>query len=799
MTSPHVFGIRHHGPGSARSLRRALQELKPDCLLIEGPPDADDVLSFATRTDLKPPVALLLYDPEKPQRSAMYPFARFSPEWQAIQYGFARKIPVRFMDLPQSVQMGIAEAAEAKAAAASAQTAKSVPDTEEDNDDGTCGNAEPAEMANSEAHLDPLAHLARAAGYSDSERWWENMVEHRRGGGDVFAAVLEAITALREAAIPSALQPFEPEREARREAHMRQTIRAAQKEGFERIAVVCGAWHAPALAQMPSATADAELLKGLPRRKVAATWIPWTYSRLAADSGYGAGVKSPGWYDFLWEFPATSRRTPPASESPDGSGSALSATWLTRVARLLRGEDLDASSASVIEAVRLAETLAALRQRPLPGLPELNEATQTVLCFGDPLPLRLIHDKLVVSERLGEVPNDTPMVPLAQDLAREQKRLRLPPEAELRALDLDLRKPNDLDRSRLLHRLNMLGVTWGNPERQRGSQKGTFHELWRLQWKPEFAVALIEAAVWGNTIPTAADGRIRYLADAAADLEALTGLLNSTLLADRPDAAQYLMNRLQAVAAVASDVGHLMGALPPLAEILRYGNVRNTDAAMVAGVVEGLVKRICIGLPGACGSLNDEAAEQMFGSLVQTHAAIGLLQQAEHIQAWNEVLHHLMELPNLHGLIAGRAARLLHEARELDTAEAARRLSLALSIANAPAQSAAWVDGFLRDSGILLLHDDALWAVLDEWVSALSPGQFTGTLPLLRRTFSTFANPERRQLGERVARGATRRRVGTISSTEFDETRADAALPLVAAMLGLSMPDRPNSQGVTTD
>ena len=59
---------------------------------------------------------------------------------------------------------------------------------------------------------------------------------------------------------------------------------------------------------------------------------------------------------------------------------------MTRAARLLRGEGLDASSASVIEAVRLAEALAALRDLPMPGLDELNEATLTVLCDGDDAP-----------------------------------------------------------------------------------------------------------------------------------------------------------------------------------------------------------------------------------------------------------------------------------------------------------------------------------------------------------------------------------------------------------------------------
>lgn len=77
----HLFGIRHHGPGCARSLVKALEELQPDCLLIEGPPEADDLLALADAEGMEPPVALLLYAPEAPKYAVFYPFAEFSPEW----------------------------------------------------------------------------------------------------------------------------------------------------------------------------------------------------------------------------------------------------------------------------------------------------------------------------------------------------------------------------------------------------------------------------------------------------------------------------------------------------------------------------------------------------------------------------------------------------------------------------------------------------------------------------------------------------------------------------------------------
>nr|MDJ0707598.1 DUF5682 family protein [Leptolyngbyaceae cyanobacterium MO_188.B28] len=622
---------------------------------------------------------------------------------------------------------------------------------------------------------DPLFWLAEAAGYRDSERWWEHMVEQRQDSAALFDAILEAMTTLRQEI--EQVHPPEPanpldRREALREAYMRRTIRQAQKEGFQTIAVVCGAWHGPALCEpFPAQKLDNALLKGLPKLKVKATWIPWTYGRLSSHSGYGAGIESPGWYDHLWRS---------SSQAHNASQTAI--RWLTRVAQRLRKEGLDASSASVIEAVRLAEALAALRDEAMPGLAELNEAAQTVLCFGDTAPMQLIHQYLIVSERLGHVPPDTPLVPLQQDLQRLQKRLRLKPEASERLLTLDLRKDLDLNRSHLLHRLLLLNIAWGQPQTTSG--KGTFKEGWQLLWQPELSLAVIEAGRWGNTVAAAAEAFAKNQADDAPNLPTLTQLLDQVLLAALPEAIAHLMTQLQAAAAVASDVTHLMAALPPLANILRYRDVRQTDSTVVTKVVDGLIARICIGLPGACASLDDEAASALLESIDQTHSAIKLLQQANHLKAWSAVLLQLCDRANLHGLLVGRCCRLLLDEGSLQPNEAARRLGLALSLASEPTQAAAWVEGFLKGSGLLLLHDDAIWQVLDDWVTNLPVETFTALLPLLRRTFSNFPAPERRQMGERVRLGSRQSRRAVVEG-DFDCDRADAVLPLIEQLLGI--------------
>jgi hypothetical protein len=302
----HVLGVRHHGPGSARSVRAALERLAPDVVLIEGPPDADEVIGLAGHEAMKPPVALLVYATEDPARAVFYPLATFSPEWQAMRFALEKGVKVRFIDLPAAHELakkkGPARGAPAPLSVAPlpppAVLGSTPPASGGSAPDGEGETGAPAETVEEKAEEeeerdpvvdDPIGALAQAAGYEDREGWWEHVIEQRHDPEGVFEAVLEAMRALRED------RPLRSVREAQREAHMRRSIRAAQKEGFSNIAVVCGAWHAPALsplpgAPFPSAKEDDALLKGLPKTRTTATWIPWTMDRLAYRSGYGARV-----------------------------------------------------------------------------------------------------------------------------------------------------------------------------------------------------------------------------------------------------------------------------------------------------------------------------------------------------------------------------------------------------------------------------------------------------------------------------------------------------------------------------
>ncbi len=767
----HLLGIRHHGPGSAKAVLSALQANPPDCLLIEAPSDSEQLLiisdlgfgiadSADTQSEIRnpkceivPPIAMLIYDPKDLARASYLPFAEFSPEWQAIAFAKQHNIPVRFMDLPMEMHFALDEA-------------------ERQNPQAVLEFLEKMSPEERQFRADPMSHLAHLAGYTDSERWWEVLFESAGNGAEIFAAIAKMMAALREGT-------EESPRTLLREAYMRQTIRQAQKDGFQNLAVVCGAWHVPALENIEKqkASHDAALLKGIKKIKTNATWIPWSYDRLTFQSGYRAGIVSPAWYELIFS-----------------EGKNASMHWMVQVAVLLRKEDLDASSAHVIEAIRLAETLAAMRRLALPGIDELREAAVTTICEGDAEKLQLIENKLITGKKVGSVPDNIPTVPLQRDIEQAVKSARLTKHWESTDEEwlgataaapqggIDLREESGRLKSHLLHRLNLLDIPWGRlMELNRHQSAGGFKEFWKMKWSPDFAIRIIEKGAWGNTVEEACTRFLAKKTEAANALPALTLLVKQTLNADLPAAFDGLLRKLENLAALATDVYHLMDALPPLAQITRYGNTRGTDVRAVEQVVQHLVPRICIGLPAAVPNLDEDASREAFDKLMAVNRALGLLNEPAFFNQWFDCISHIADNQRVNGILTGACTRILFDKKIRSEAETAIRTEYSLSQATPPLEAAQWLEGFLQGSGLLLLHNTSLWNLLDAWVDGLGEEVFRDTLPLLRRTFSRFPAPERERMLGLAKQGQVVESM--MEAVDYEENRAGRVLPLVRRLL----------------
>lgn len=711
------FGIRHHGPGSARRLLEALDDLQPAEVLVEGPADLSDLLPLLASPSMQPPVALLAYPKDMPERAVFWPFAEFSPEYQAVCWAVRNGVPVRFIDLPVSWSV-TGEKTEDPDVAPEGESAADEAISEDDPEDLQ------AEDGDQALRRDPIGALAETAGYEDGESWWQDVIEENPAPGPVFEAVSDAMSALRER------ETDLPKREAAREAHMRLEIGKSAKAAGGAIAVVCGAWHVPALKAKHTAKDDRALLKGAPKTRISATWAPWTAPRLAFGSGYGAGVAAPGWCLHLWQTPDDEKTT----------------RWVARIARALRAQGQIVSTASLIETERLAVTLASVRQRPQPGYEELRDAAISCLCFGNALIWATISSELLIGSETGAIPDDVPMAPLLEDLQRQQKKARLKPEALEKELSLDLRSESGLFRSTLLHRLSVLKVDWGKPL-DPGRSRGTFRERWMLRWEPEYAVELVENLVFGATIEQAANGRIRSELQSCHALGPLADLVYGAMTAQLNDAAAEGVNLLGERAGQTSDCGELLTSLPALADILRYGAAREIDTVQLGSLFERIAAQASLALPYAVRGLDKDASEAMRSQIQSADGAVKLLEdRPDLLKTWQDALKSIVSEPQANRLLSGLAARLLYEADVMRPDEAVELLTRMLSPGTEVSDAAAFFAGFLEGAGQRLLYDEGLRGCVDDWLVSLEEEAFTEYLPLFRRVFSQMDKAERKRL-----------------------------------------------------
>ncbi len=695
-----VYGVRHHGPGSARALEEALARDAPDVVAIEMPADFQPALAYLEESGLEPPVALVAYEVKAVQHALFYPLARFSPEWRAMQWALAAAVPVVPIDLPASLMVAQTQGHE----------------------------------SHQQVRVDPLGKLAQLAGYSDRERWWERTFELLNPGGAVFPKVQEMVATLREA------YPEATDNACRlREMHMARSLLQLEKEGHQRVGVVCGAWHSPVLAKAElknTAKGYASAKRGLKGPKLDVTWIPYTYERMRTCTGYGAGVDSPIWYGLLYDDP---RRAP--------------AHYLTLIARELRSEGQAGSTAQVMDAAALAQQLAVLRELALPGLDELREAALSTLTSGSELLLERVLAAVESLRTTGRVPESLTSLPLQRDLEARLKTTRLSKpyrDMEKVSKDLDLRKAAHLEASQLLYQLLLLDIPFGiKLDAARGAQ-GTFKESWILHWRPDFALRLLTCHTYGQTIEQAAAALLREQLDAEPTLPHLTAAVDTIIHAGLYGELADVAKRIRQRAVETVDIWIIAAALPPLLRLARYASLRVEETSSIAALTKVLLPKLAAGLKAASSDIDDDAAYERFHRLKRMQPYLALQEDEKLLDVWFAALREVIAAPQVHPLVAGFALRTLVDAELVGSNDTALLLSRNLGRGVLLPQAAAFIEGFLYSSALVLIHQREVFDLFDGWLQQLELEELRSLLPALRRVFGQFSVSERRKLAARV-------------------------------------------------
>ncbi|WP_379133648.1 DUF5682 family protein [Paenibacillus sp. sgz500958] len=732
----HIFGVRHLSPGGAKHLLEYLEELQPTAVLIEGPSDATGEIRHLTHGSTKPPVAILAFTDELPVRTVLWPFAVYSPEYQGMKWAKENGAEAAFIDLPSSVTLGIQELWK--------------------REEGTVEELKPSlnesiEPPGGEAqeYKSVYSRIASLAGEYDYDMYWERNYEHNHNPGAYRAAILTFSEHMRELSEASEQQeqPKEHAYNLVRESFMRRQIQDKIAAGHEaqKIVVICGAYHAAALADLSAAMSDDELA-GLPSRRTKLTLMPYSYYKLSSMSGYGAGNGAPHYFQMMWE----------AIEA--GTPEELPHLYLSTVARFIRSEGTHRSTAEVIEAVRMAESLAALHGGSVPVLRDLRDAAQTLLGHGD---LAVVAEALAradVGTAIGSLAEGVSQTPIQDDLNRELKRLKLTKYKTTVAagLSLDLRENRrvssseaaflDLNRSVLFHRLGLLGITFAK-EQPSGQQAATWGENWIIRWSPEVEIQVVEATLLGETIEIASAYVLREKLNECRSIAEASTLIKLACQCGVASQMEEGRSVLQSLAADSRDVVQIAAAASELAVIIRFGDIRRVDTESLIPLLEQLFRRGSLYLLDSC-NCNDEAANGLV--IVMNELNRISLDYSETVDEglWLQALQQLSERDDRNPRLSGFACAILMERGAITPEQCATEVSRRLSPGIPAELGAGWFEGLSMRNRYALLSRLSLWEQLNDYIQSLEDEEFIRALVFLRRAFSSFSPKEKTMIAE---------------------------------------------------
>ena len=722
MSGPILFGVRHLSPAAAFRLRKALDEAKPELVLVEGPSDLNDQMEWLCHPDTQFPAAILAYTKEPPVRTVLWPFAVYSPEIQAILWAHEHGVECRFMDLPSSVFLGFREAEEA------VEADHDRPGTEEE---GTL---------TTESVYQRLETLTG----EDHDTFWERNFEQLGESPDFQAANNAFGRELRAAAADSRRDMAET---VVREAYMKRVIAQAVASGIppEKIFCVCGSFHVAGLEENAPMTGEEE--KTLPRADCCATLMPYSYYRLSSRSGYGAGNRAPAYFELLWD-------------ALNGGGVKDAAyLYLTRLAAAHRKAGNLVSSAEVIEAVRLADTLASLRGSGYPTLSDLRDASVTTMGHGSFSELALAAADTEIGKKIGFLPEGVARTSVQEDFYRQLKELRLEKfrTAELQRLDLDLREKlnvkseaaalGDLRRSFFLHRLRVLGVHFARllPSRQEGANWG---EYWELRWTPEAEIEVVESALLGDTVEGAAAFALKERSDGSASIAQAAAIFQDAFLCGMPAAASHALAVLQGLSVDAAAIADVAETASRLSLVVRYGDLRRFDPAPVVPLVKQLYLRACLTLADAC--VCDAKAAPAVTQAMDVLNTLQLSHDFLEEDRWLALLADISDRDDLNTRCSGFAMAILLERGQADEGLLSREVARRLSPGVPADLGAGWFEGLAGKNRYALIARLSLWRQLDDYLSGLDDETFKRALVFLRRAFAGFSASEKNDIAENL-------------------------------------------------
>lgn len=694
-----VLGIRHHGAGSCLRVVKALQEFKPDYICVEMPFEATALFPLLLNREIKFPIAFLFFSKLLKSKSLYLPVADFSPELQAILYALNNTIPVSAIDLPSELFFQV--------------DSRSTKYEENLSDD--------------EINMvrDPIGYLAKLDGYKDGERWWELNIEHDTDQVDLFDKIKQMMQYLREQS-----QYKDDEETLMREAWMKNELVKIIESGKRKIAIVCGAWHAPIFDQIESTSKKLFTDKKFKKLEIAQSLIPWSFQRMALSKYYTAGISSPVWHQFLFED-----RTEAISK------------WLTHAAIIFRKQNYSINTAQIIDAEILTRNIAFLRNHTLPCIDDMLDAAVATFCEGKEELINLVKEKAIVGIQIGQVPLDNSSLPfqiIFFELLKVCKLDKYWKSSEDIIIDLDLRKDHHLKQSNFLHLCRLLNIDFGFVNAE-VSSLGNFKESWRLHWQPELDHRIVELSLYGNSIEDVVEEYLKEILNSNSNMKDLASILNHLLKSKVNCRSELIVGKILESTSYESDLIILANTINPLYSITQFGSLFNYETQIIEDIISNIVPKCILVLQSTTKELDREYSKKLLTAIqiLDNFIVSSKLYEKE----WEICLYKLNDSRSNNTMVSGKIWQILLN-RNVDLEDRFMAEINFIFESGEENNQVDWIEGFLSQHTQFFYFPKRLVLAIHSWLISLSEDSFRSVLVFLRRVFADISSIEKNKIYE---------------------------------------------------
>jgi len=781
-----VFPVRHHSPACAFHLSRLIRERRPSLVLVEGPRSFDPMIALLTDESARLPLAIYTYavgratgDEPPPRHAAYYPFCDYSPELVALRLARELSIPARFIDLDFAEQCQI--------------------EAQQDEEE--------ARSLLNERHLERSAHLRLLAGRlgcRDHEELWEHLFECQAPSNELSDHVANVAAYCQLARYDWSEEELRRDGTLAREAemawHIREALKARDSASGPVLAVV-GGFHAVVLPDLAEQGGERPKISRSSFAEESSALIRYSFDRLDRLNGYAAGMTSPAWYQRLWEKLTKLERIQGVPGPKMREGAALEA--LFDIAGVLR-EDHQVSLAmpTLAAAYQHALSLAQLRRRPAPVREDVVDAVTSCFVKGDiqaegPVIYGALR-KVMTGAVIGRVPAGAPKPPLLRDFEYRARRQRLKiDDAEPRRTQLDIyRRPEHRLTSRLLHGLAFLGIPFAvrtaGPDFVRGTGLNRLQEHWEYNYSAASEASIVEASIYGVTVPLAVADRFRaHLDKLEAGAEARNARAAVALFAQGctlglhdhlPRVLAALRSAIaqdpnfQSVALATSSLGLLWESREPL---------EARDVPELTDVLRAAFERaVYLGWSIGAGGDKDSATEVM-QALTRLREVVVSAAGAQLDASLYWKMIERLAAEHDEPIIRGTGVGLLYSAGRVTSSDLAMLIKGQFTGAREPQRAV----GFLR--GLLHASREAAWQLaelleaLDTLLASWDEKTFIEALPEMRLAFAELTPRETDRVGETVAGLHGEKHLGDLVNYDVGEAQLVANLNLSKTLLAI--------------